>query len=179
MFPSIPSENISPLDLSSYYSLVLVPETALLLIQEDLEKKKGNGGTVTRSQALKVLRKSTKYGLAIFPVTEGDQPNAGDDIARQRAKKMRRLRDQEEELFRTSSQSPVKTGGIGPEPSSDPELVDHQAIPVQQKRRAQPYPLEEANGGSKTKVTAKGTARKEPLGKTVEAPGPSTERYIC
>lgn len=152
MFPSIASGKISPLDLASYYSLVLVPETALLLIRDDLQKKKRNGETITRSQALKTLRKSTKYGLAIFPVADGDQTNAGDDIARRRARKMRKLRDQEaeDELRMTSSQATeIDTDDIALDLSSDPELGNGQKTPVQRKRRAQPSPLEHVNGGSK------------------------------
>lgn len=178
MFPSIQSEKISPLDLASYYSLVLVPETALLLIQDDLQLKKGKGGTVTRSQALKILRKSTKYGLAIFPVADGNQPNAGDDIARRRARKMRKLRDQEEEdeLRKTSSQpTDIDTDRIVLDLSSDPEVVDNQKTPRQRKRRAQPSPLEDVNGGSKA---TKRRAQENAFRKSVEPSPPPVERFV-
>jgi hypothetical protein len=176
MFPSIPSEKISPLDLASYFSLVLVPETALLLIQDDLQLKNGKNGTVTRSQALKILRKSTKYGLAIFPVAEGNQPNAGDDIARQRARKMRKLRDQEEEeeLRRTSSQATeIDTDVLNL--SSDPEDMDSQKTPMQRKRRAHPSPLEDVNGGGKA---VKRRAQENAFRKSVERSPPPVERYV-
>lgn len=87
LFPTLPADKIYPLDLNTYRSLVLVPETALLLIQEDLRMKHGPNKDITRSLALKVLRKSHKYGLAMFPVGDGESFVAGDALARNRAKK--------------------------------------------------------------------------------------------
>jgi hypothetical protein len=97
MFPHIPPEKTAPLDRSNYFSLVLVPEAALLLIEEDLQKKSDNEGVkVGRTKALKVLRKSHNYGLAMFPFQEGEDGDTGDIIIRERAKKMRKITEYEE-----------------------------------------------------------------------------------
>lgn len=87
LFSDLPEDKIYPLDPNTYRSLVLVPETALLLIQEDLQKKHGSDQDITRTLALKVLRKSHNYGLAMFPVGDGESFVAGDSLARNRARK--------------------------------------------------------------------------------------------
>lgn len=175
MFPSIPGEKITPLELSNYYSLVLVPEVALLLILGDLQGKEDDDeAMVTRSKALKVLRKSTKYGIAVFPAAEGDKSNFGDDIARQRARKMRKLREQEEqeERIRTSSQS--TDVDVVLDLSSD-DAVDNQKTPVPKKRRARQPPFEDSNGPSKT---TKRKAFEDDFDSLLENPKAQVERHV-
>ncbi|KIM20203.1 hypothetical protein M408DRAFT_13122 [Serendipita vermifera MAFF 305830] len=163
MFPTIPGEKTAPLELSNYYSLVLVPEVALLLIQGDLQKRKGEDeGRATRSQALKVLRKSTKYGLAIFPMADGDKTNFGDDIARNRARKMRKLRDQEEEEERIRSSSQNTDAEVILELSTEEEEeMEEQKTPVAKKRRTHKPPAEEV-------VSAGKAAKRKTDGETVK-----------
>lgn len=107
LFPDIPANKISPLEMSNYLSLVLVPETALLLIQHDLQNQRDDSH-VSKSEALKVLHKSTKYGLAMFPVGEGEEDNAGDAFAWKRAMKMKEQREKETHISLSQSQ---KFGG--------------------------------------------------------------------
>ncbi|KAI0331662.1 hypothetical protein GY45DRAFT_1275558, partial [Cubamyces sp. BRFM 1775] len=53
-----------PLTPADFIAHVLVPEAALNLIMEDLN--------LSRSDALKTLRDSVEYGVAMFPVDEGE-----------------------------------------------------------------------------------------------------------
>ncbi|EJF64057.1 hypothetical protein DICSQDRAFT_81010, partial [Dichomitus squalens LYAD-421 SS1] len=53
-----------PLTPSDFISLVLVPEAAMRLIMEDL--------SLPRDQAIETLRESVEYGVAMFPVDEGE-----------------------------------------------------------------------------------------------------------
>ncbi|KAG8834560.1 hypothetical protein FRC17_008394 [Serendipita sp. 399] len=96
IFPDIPREKTEPLDVSNYFSVVLVPEAAVLLIQQDLEESTSiSDKNALRSRALQVLRNSRKYGEAMFPVLDNDGDNIVDNLARERARKIRKLREDE------------------------------------------------------------------------------------
>ncbi|PVG03322.1 hypothetical protein CPB86DRAFT_695647 [Serendipita vermifera] len=92
MFPQISAEKMAPLDRSSYFSLGLVPEAALMLIEEDIKQRSSDKGEASfRFEALRILRKSHKYGLAMFPFQEGEDGDTGDAIIKARLKKMRKI----------------------------------------------------------------------------------------
>ncbi|KZP01572.1 hypothetical protein CALVIDRAFT_551954 [Calocera viscosa TUFC12733] len=59
MFPDINPSHCNPLSIDDFVRQALVPEAAILLIREDLE--------LDRANALAVLLKSRKYGMAQFP----------------------------------------------------------------------------------------------------------------
>lgn len=65
---------------------MLVPETAVLLIQEDM-------GLPTKEEAHRVLNESKKYGLAMFPeqAQTKEVADVGEDLARERARAQRKL----------------------------------------------------------------------------------------
>lgn len=62
LFPpdDMPLTSVDPLTLDQFITRVLVPETAVLLIQTDISLS-------TKAEALRVLDDSKKYGLAMFP----------------------------------------------------------------------------------------------------------------
>lgn len=62
LFPpdDMPLTSVDPLTLDQFLTRVLVPETAVLLIQTDISLS-------TKAEALRVLDDSKKYGLAMFP----------------------------------------------------------------------------------------------------------------
>lgn len=95
LFPEISPSSMAPLNQSDYFAIVLVPEMALLLIQQDLQaKSKYTDDSVSRARALEVLRESRRYGEAMFPVEEDLDGNIADDVARRRATKIRRQNDE-------------------------------------------------------------------------------------
>lgn len=65
---------------------VLVPETAVLLIQNDMRLS-------TKEEALRVLDESKKYGVAMFPEqAQGEEAaEIGEQLAKERAKERRKL----------------------------------------------------------------------------------------
>lgn len=96
IFPKIPPERIAPLDQNSFRSRVLLPETALLLIREDLaENPEWAGKKVPKKVALKVMKDSAKYGSAMFPEDDGET-GVGDQALKKRAKARRKEIEQEE-----------------------------------------------------------------------------------
>jgi hypothetical protein len=88
MFPvdKVPPKVIQPLSVDQFFSHVLVPETALLLIQEDMSLS-------TREYALQVMRESKEYGVMMFP--EHGQPDdvekVGEKLAWERARRQRKV----------------------------------------------------------------------------------------
>lgn len=82
---------------------ILVPEVALRLILED----RGLEGDKGMEEALEILRDSSSYGVAMFPVDGGewgenkkqdkDQMGEGDLIVMERARRRRKELDEEDE----------------------------------------------------------------------------------
>ncbi|KAG8847074.1 hypothetical protein FRB91_000231, partial [Serendipita sp. 411] len=132
LFPDISPEKTQPLDISNYFSVVLVPETAVLLIQQDLQEKEPalDKGPL-RSQALQVLRSSRKYGEAMFPVFDNEEDTVGDDLARERAQKMRKLREDEAVSEAAGSSQVSLVASVEELSSSD----DINATPVKSRKR--------------------------------------------
>ncbi|KAG8838914.1 hypothetical protein FRC18_002142 [Serendipita sp. 400] len=132
LFPDISPEKTQPLDISNYFSVVLVPETAVLLIQQDLQEKEPalDKGPL-RSQALQVLRSSRKYGEAMFPVLDNEEDTIGDDLARERAQKMRKLREDEAVSEAAGSSQVSLVTSVEELSSSD----DINATPVKSRKR--------------------------------------------
>lgn len=80
-----------PVTHSNFLQRILVPETALRMIMEDLELT-GEQGI---KEALKVLRDSSAYGAGMFPDNGGEGGHeecmtAGDKIVMERARKKQR-----------------------------------------------------------------------------------------
>lgn len=89
MFPpaSFDLESISPLTATDFIQRVLIPEVGAALICEDLNKSK--------KDAIKILRESTQYGVAMFP--DLDHGGVGEELAKKRALKRRKEIEKEEE----------------------------------------------------------------------------------
>ena len=89
---------------------VLVPEVAIRLIQEDMDLHGISGS----SEALQVLRDSSKYGVAMFPddsadkgdIEDADQLGAVDLIVMERARKRRK--ELEEEAIREEAEEEAR-----------------------------------------------------------------------
>ncbi|KAI0676101.1 RTC4-like domain-containing protein, partial [Trametes maxima] len=84
-----------PLTPADFISHVLVPEAALNLIMEDLN--------LSRGDALRTLRESVEYGVAMFPADEGeggkgdsDVLGVGEKIVMERARARRKELEEEE-----------------------------------------------------------------------------------
>lgn len=128
LFPVIPFEKTDPLGFTLYISLVLVPEVALLLIQKD--QTLHSGTQTSKEDAMKMLRRSTEYGMAMFPDKgENQADTAGDQLAKNRARKMRKVIDEEERLekLRTSSASSQNTSVIDLSDDNDVNKSDSSA----------------------------------------------------
>ncbi|KAL5536818.1 hypothetical protein ACEPAF_641 [Sanghuangporus sanghuang] len=77
LFPpdSIDPDRVAPLTPTEFIRCVLVPECAVALIQEDL----GSGTSI--EYAIRILRKSSKYGTAMFPDLDNrDAMSVGEDL---------------------------------------------------------------------------------------------------
>ena len=91
-----------PLTPADLISLVLVPEAAVRLIMEDL--------SLPRDEAIETLRESVEYGVAMFPVDEGEGETgsvkgegklvvgAGEQMFMDRARARRKELEEEERL---------------------------------------------------------------------------------
>ncbi|KAH9000210.1 RTC4-like domain-containing protein [Lactarius akahatsu] len=93
MFPptSFDARSIAPLTPQDFIQRILVPEAALALIMEDTGQD--------RTQAVRTMRESAGYGVAMFPDTsEGPGVGAGEDIVLERARARRRQLDDEERM---------------------------------------------------------------------------------
>lgn len=93
MFPpsSFDAPSIAPLTPQDFIQRILVPEAALALIMEDTGQD--------RIQAVRTMRESAGYGVAMFPDTsEGPGVGAGEDIVLERARARRRQLDDEERM---------------------------------------------------------------------------------
>lgn len=93
MFPptSFDPQSITPLTPQDFIQRILVPEAALVLIMEDTGQD--------QVQAVKTMRESAGYGVAMFPDTnEGPGVGAGEDIVLERARARRRELDDEERM---------------------------------------------------------------------------------
>jgi RTC4-like domain len=93
IFPpsSFDAQSIVPLTPQEFIQRILVPETALALIMEDMGQD--------RTQAAQTMRESAGYGVAMFPDTsEGPGAEVGEDIVLERARARRRELEDEELL---------------------------------------------------------------------------------
>lgn len=90
LFPpaSFDSESTLPLSPTEFIQLILVPEAAVSLIMDDLQQP--------RAQAIRTLRASAEYGVAMFPDEAGGS-NVGENIVRERAKARRKALEAEGE----------------------------------------------------------------------------------
>ncbi|KAG1793098.1 RTC4-like domain-containing protein [Suillus plorans] len=103
LFPlsSFEPSSIAPLTPAEFIQLVLIPETAVGLIMQDL--------CLDRDDAIVTLRESSQYGVAMFPDTgfgkgaatgydDNDDEGVADRIVMERAKARRLELEEEEEL---------------------------------------------------------------------------------
>ena len=101
LFPpdTIDADSIAPLTPSDFIQRILVPEAAAHLVMEDLQSP--------YSSAIKTLRESVEYGVAMFPDTGGDNEEgvkAADDMVKERARARRKqLLEEEMEIQRHGS----------------------------------------------------------------------------
>jgi hypothetical protein len=84
LFPltSIPPSLTHPLDPAEFIRRILVPQVGHLLIQQDLG--------LSKEDALATMRKSARYGVAMFPYEdEGEGIKVTDRMMAERARKRR------------------------------------------------------------------------------------------
>ena len=117
MFPPdmIDMNSTTPLTPSDFIQRILVPEAAVYLIMEDLQS--------TYLGAIKTLRESVEYGVAMFPDTGGDNEEgtkAADDVVKERAR-VRRKQLEEEEIEIQQQSSEVEVELEISRPSSPPK----------------------------------------------------------
>ena len=116
LFPpeTISPDSTAPLTPSDFIQRILVPEAAVHLIVEDLQS--------TYSNAIKTLRESVEYGVAMFPDTGADNEEgmrAADDVVKERARARRKqLLEEEMEIQQQSSEMEVELEIL--RPSSPP-----------------------------------------------------------
>ena len=105
LFPpdTIDPDSTAPLTPSDFIQRILVPEATAYLIMEDLQ--------FTYSGAIKTLRESVEYGVAMFPDTGGDNDEgmkAADDVVKERARVRRRQLLEEEMNFQQRESSEME-----------------------------------------------------------------------
>ena len=79
---------VAPFTPPAFIQRVLVPETAVRMIMEDLGQD--------YREAVKTLRDSARYGVAMFPDNNNSPGTAGEAIVKERAKARRREIEEEE-----------------------------------------------------------------------------------
>lgn len=94
--PVITPDKTAPLDVPVYLRRVLVPETAIRLIQDD------RGGCSER-EAIRILEESRAYGVAVFGGESGSLP--GEPKETKLEKKQRRKEEREEDERREAIMS--------------------------------------------------------------------------
>ena len=106
LFPpeTISPDSTTPLTPSDFIQRILVPEAAAHLIIEDLQS--------TYSNAIRTLRESVEYGVAMFPDTGVDNEEgmrAADDVVKERARARRKqLLEEEMEIQQQYSEMEVE-----------------------------------------------------------------------
>ncbi|OBZ73608.1 hypothetical protein A0H81_05976 [Grifola frondosa] len=92
LFPptSFDPDSTLPLTPTDFIQLILVPEAAVSLIMEDMSQ--------TRAAAIRTLRDSAEYGVAMFPDDGADVTDAGEQIIMERARARRKELEEEERL---------------------------------------------------------------------------------
>ncbi|KAG5643883.1 hypothetical protein DXG03_009513 [Asterophora parasitica] len=118
LFPlaNIDPNLVSPLTANEFVQRILVPEVGVQLIMEDMGMEESQVG-----DAVKVLRESANYGVAMFPADEGeegdDSKGAGemgvaDQIVMERARKRRKelegVEQEEEEQMKAEQEKQRK-----------------------------------------------------------------------
>lgn len=97
MFPPLhfPSNSTSPLSPADFVQSVLLPETAVSLIMEDMQ--------LSRKEAITTMRESAQYGVAMFPDDNAEGYSAGEVVVKKRADARRRQLELEEQGGQPSS----------------------------------------------------------------------------
>lgn len=91
----------APLSAQTFLHSVLVPETALALVMEDMP-------AASRAEALKTLRASSRYGSLMFP-DDDEEDGAGEAMMRERARQRRKEIEREEAEERRQEQEEKDT----------------------------------------------------------------------
>ncbi|KAJ7574386.1 RTC4-like domain-containing protein [Mycena floridula] len=140
LFPldSLNPAHVQPLNPSEFMQRILVPEVALRLIMED----QNLSGSKGHRDAVKILRDSATYGVAMFPEDEGEsggdrKKNKGDmgvadKMVMDRARRRRKELDQEEE----EAQQKALTSDAKPRPKPKQTKRPDQGIPSSQSAPA-------------------------------------------
>ena len=118
LFPpdTIDPDSTAPLTPADFIQRILVPEAAVRLIMEDLQS--------TYSSAIKTLRESVEYGVAMFPDTGGDNEEgikAADDVVKERARVRRKQLLEEEKEIRQHESSEMEVELEVLRPSTPPK----------------------------------------------------------
>ena len=105
LFPpdTIDPDSTTPLTPSDFIQRILIPEAAVYLIMEDLQS--------TYSDAIKTLRESVEYGVAMFPDTGGDNEEgmkAAEEVVKERARVRRKQLEEEMEVQQRCSEAEVE-----------------------------------------------------------------------
>ncbi|CDO69661.1 hypothetical protein BN946_scf184851.g49 [Trametes cinnabarina] len=143
-----------PLTPADFIAHVLVPEAALNLIMEDLN--------LSREDALKTLRDSVEYGVAMFPVDEGENGKgdedsmimgAGEQMIMERARVRRKELEEEERKEEEERSAHDRARQTDTEPEMDID-VDDAPPPSSESRKPRPRPVAKAKPYSSQKPKA-------------------------
>lgn len=120
LFPpdAVDPDSTAPLNPPDFIQRILVPEAAVHLIMEDMQS--------TYSNAIKTLRESVEYGVAMFPDAGGDNEEgmkAADDVVKERARVRRKELLEEEIEVRERYSSEMEVELELSRPSSPLKLV--------------------------------------------------------
>ncbi|EUC59143.1 RTC4-like domain protein [Rhizoctonia solani AG-3 Rhs1AP] len=119
LFPNLTSEECRPLTARQFFTSVLVPEAAALLIEQDMD--------CTHEEALVTLRESRQYGLAMFPDRGGFFGSGkGDHMDEAGAKQLKWRKDMVGSTYSGNhaeiAQSPMFKTRF-PEEGTDPDVL--------------------------------------------------------
>ncbi|KAJ8473086.1 hypothetical protein ONZ51_g8079 [Trametes cubensis] len=157
-----------PLTPADFIAHVLVPEAALNLIMEDLH--------LSRSDALKTLRDSVEYGVAMFPVDEGEGGKgvgdesvltAGEKIIMERAKARRKELEEEERREEEEARSArERERQTDTEPDMDVDVDS--PPPSSQSKKPKPRPVTKRQPPSSEKSNPPPMTRARSRSRTIE-----------
>ncbi|TDL24011.1 hypothetical protein BD410DRAFT_132480 [Rickenella mellea] len=171
LFPpsTMNADLVSPLTPTEFIQHILVPEVGVALIRQDLD--------INTLEAIKVLRKSSQYGVAMFPHLDNKEDDVGEELVRERA----RIRRQEIEEEERAELEAAKTKAV-PKPKA--KIVRRPTVEPdprpQKSRRKETEPAEEeedlislTDDTAASDASSKRSTRSKGKGKT-----PATSRTL-
>ncbi|KAI0832012.1 RTC4-like domain-containing protein [Trametes gibbosa] len=161
-----------PLTPEEFIAHILVPEAAANLIMEDLG--------LSRVDALKTLRESVEYGVAMFPADEGEGGRvdgdtsiltAGERMIMERARARRKELEEEE---RMEEEQERRAHGLAPQTDTEPEVdvdIDHAPPSSSMTRKPKPRPVPKRKPPSSDNPPRASVPRSRSTSRTLESDG--------